>query len=91
MCSRKAECPGDGNRLGPVGGRIVAEVIVGLVRADPASYAIDAIDQGEQRVMIDPYDSDDEEADDVGSKAGPGVSDLSAETIAARSYMQVQH
>jgi hypothetical protein len=28
----------DGNALGPVGGRIVAETIVGQVRADPASY-----------------------------------------------------
>src|SRR5262249_49019460 len=29
---------GGGDRLGPVGGRIVAEVLVGLLRADPASY-----------------------------------------------------
>jgi hypothetical protein len=29
---------GDGERLGPVGGRIVAEVLVGLIDADPASY-----------------------------------------------------
>ena len=35
---KEAECLGDGDRLGPVGGRIVAEVIIGLVRADPASY-----------------------------------------------------
>jgi hypothetical protein len=28
----------DGNRLGPVGGRIVTEVLIGLLRADPASY-----------------------------------------------------
>lgn len=27
-----------GDRLGPVGGRIVAEVLIGLLRADPASY-----------------------------------------------------
>ncbi|MEV6622427.1 hypothetical protein AB0M83_09570 [Amycolatopsis sp. NPDC051106] len=27
---------GDGDRLGPVGGRIVAEVLIGLLRADPA-------------------------------------------------------
>nr|WP_221381384.1 peroxidase family protein [Actinoplanes polyasparticus] len=27
-----------GDRLGPVGGRIVAEVLLGLLRADPASY-----------------------------------------------------
>ena len=30
---------GAGLRLGPVGGRIVAEVILGLLRADPTSYA----------------------------------------------------
>jgi hypothetical protein len=29
---------GGGDRLGPVGGRIVAEVLIGLLRADPASY-----------------------------------------------------
>jgi hypothetical protein len=28
----------DGDRLGPVGGRIVAEVLIGLLRADPAAY-----------------------------------------------------
>jgi hypothetical protein len=31
-------CRGGGDRLGPVGGRIVAEVLIGLLRADPASY-----------------------------------------------------
>jgi len=35
---KEAEHRGDGNRLGPVGGRIVAEVLIGLLRADPASY-----------------------------------------------------
>jgi hypothetical protein len=35
---REACCRGDGERLGPVGGRIVAEVLIGLLRADPASY-----------------------------------------------------
>lgn len=29
---------GDGERLGPVGGRIVAEVLIGVIDADPASY-----------------------------------------------------
>jgi Animal haem peroxidase len=29
---------GDGERLGPVGGRIVAEVLIGIIDADPASY-----------------------------------------------------
>jgi hypothetical protein len=28
----------DGTRLGPVGGRIVTEVLIGLLRADPAGY-----------------------------------------------------
>ena len=28
----------DGERLGPVGGRIVAETLIGLLRADPTSY-----------------------------------------------------
>jgi hypothetical protein len=28
----------DGNRLGPVGSRIVAETIIGQIRSDPDSY-----------------------------------------------------
>ncbi|WP_198681954.1 peroxidase family protein [Kribbella rubisoli] len=35
---KESEHLGNGNRLGPVGGRIVAEVLIGLLRADPASY-----------------------------------------------------
>jgi hypothetical protein len=35
---KEAECLGDGDRLGPVGGHIVAEVIVGLLRADDTSH-----------------------------------------------------
>ena len=35
---KEAEWRGGGDRLGPVGGRIVTEVLIGLVRADPASY-----------------------------------------------------
>jgi hypothetical protein len=35
---KEAEHRGAGDRLGPVGGRIVAEVLIGLLRADPASY-----------------------------------------------------
>jgi hypothetical protein len=35
---KEAELTEDGLHLGPVGGRIVAEVIVGLLRADPNSY-----------------------------------------------------
>ncbi|MEV6878683.1 peroxidase family protein [Amycolatopsis sp. NPDC051128] len=34
----EAQRHGGGDRLGPVGGRIVAEVLIGLLRADPASY-----------------------------------------------------
>ncbi|WIY01021.1 peroxidase family protein [Amycolatopsis mongoliensis] len=34
----EAQHHGGGDRLGPVGGRIVAEVLIGLLRADPASY-----------------------------------------------------
>lgn len=35
---KEAQHRGDGDRLGPVGGRIVSEVLIGLLRADPASY-----------------------------------------------------
>jgi hypothetical protein len=35
---KEAEHRGGGDRLGPVGGRIVPEVLIGLLRADPASY-----------------------------------------------------
>ncbi|MGX7678775.1 peroxidase family protein [Jatrophihabitans sp. DSM 45814] len=35
---REAQLVNDGQYLGPVGGRIVAEVFLGLLRADPASY-----------------------------------------------------
>jgi hypothetical protein len=35
---KEAELVEDGLRLGPVGGRIVGEVIVGLLESDPASY-----------------------------------------------------
>ena len=34
----EAEHRGDGERLGPVGGRIVAEVLIGIIDADPSSY-----------------------------------------------------
>jgi Animal haem peroxidase len=34
----EAELAADGLRLGPVGGRIVAEVLIGLLRSDPHSY-----------------------------------------------------
>jgi hypothetical protein len=35
---KEAEHRAGGDRLGPVGGRIVAEVLIGLLRADPVSY-----------------------------------------------------
>ncbi|WP_436535130.1 peroxidase family protein [Actinoplanes sp. HUAS TT8] len=35
---KEAEQTTAGNGLGPVGGRIVAEVLIGLLRADPAGY-----------------------------------------------------
>jgi hypothetical protein len=35
---KEAEHLGDGDRLGPVGGLIVTEVLLGLLRADPASF-----------------------------------------------------
>jgi hypothetical protein len=35
---REAEVTANGDHLGPVGGRIVAEVIVGLVKGDRQSY-----------------------------------------------------
>jgi hypothetical protein len=35
---REAEVLADGRRLGPTGGRIVAEVLVGLLQADPSSF-----------------------------------------------------
>ncbi len=35
---KEAEVVGHGTRLGPVGGRIVAEVMIGLIEGDPNSY-----------------------------------------------------
>jgi Animal haem peroxidase len=35
---REAAVRGAGNRLGEVGGRIVAEVLIGIIRCDPESY-----------------------------------------------------
>ena len=42
--SREADVVGDGDRLGPVGGRIVGEVLIGLLNADPESFR--AVDPG---------------------------------------------
>jgi hypothetical protein len=38
LCEAGVNEFGDAEHLGPVGGRIVAEVLVGLLQADPASY-----------------------------------------------------
>ena len=35
---KEAEVLSKGKKLGPVGGRIVAEVILGLIRGDPSSF-----------------------------------------------------
>jgi hypothetical protein len=37
---KEAQACGGGDQLGPVGGRIVAEVLIGLLRADPDSYLV---------------------------------------------------
>ena len=41
---KEAEALPGGDRLGPVGGRIVGEVLVGIVDADPESFR--AVDPG---------------------------------------------
>jgi len=37
---KEAQACGGGDQLGPVGGRIVAEVLIGLLRADPDSHLV---------------------------------------------------
>jgi len=37
---KEAEVVADGLHLGPVGGRIVAEVLIGLIQSDPSSYLV---------------------------------------------------
>jgi hypothetical protein len=41
---READVRGDGNRLGEVGGRLVAEVLLAMLDGDPESYR--ALDPG---------------------------------------------
>ena len=41
---READVRGGGERLGEVGGRLVAEVLLGLLDADPESYRVLAAD-----------------------------------------------
>ena len=38
MTSHRPRCIGRGERLGPVGGAIVGEVILAMLTADPASF-----------------------------------------------------
>jgi hypothetical protein len=38
---KEAEVRAGGERLGEVGGRIVAEVLLGLLEADPGSYRVE--------------------------------------------------
>jgi hypothetical protein len=38
LCEAQSELGDDGRHLGPVGGQIVAEVLAGLLEADPSSY-----------------------------------------------------
>ena len=35
---READARADGERLGPVGGRIVGDVLIGIIEADPESF-----------------------------------------------------
>ena len=51
---REAQIVGDGERLGPVGGRIVAEVMLGLLEGDPASYLAQDADWRPFLPTIDP-------------------------------------
>ena len=37
---KEAEVRAGGLHLGPVGGRIVGEVLIGLIQSDPASYVV---------------------------------------------------
>ena len=46
---READVRGAGERLGEVGGRLVAEVLLGLLDADPESYR--ALDPGWQPTL----------------------------------------
>jgi Animal haem peroxidase len=51
---READVHGDGDRLGPAGGLIVAEVLLGIVQADPESYL--AVDPGWAPTLADGAD-----------------------------------
>jgi len=48
---READVRGDGDRLGPVGGRIVADVLIGIVRLDSESFL--AVDPGWMPTLAD--------------------------------------
>ena len=48
---READACARGHRLGPVGGRIVAEVLVGLIDADATSFRHNKQDWKPQRTL----------------------------------------
>jgi len=50
---REAAVTASGDRLGPVGGRIVAEVIVTLLNRDPASVRFADADWRPRRSLVD--------------------------------------
>jgi hypothetical protein len=50
---READACTGGHRLGPVGGRIVAEVLVGLVDADATSFRQKSSDWRPQKTLIE--------------------------------------
>jgi hypothetical protein len=50
---READACTGGHRLGPVGGRIVAEVLVGLIDADPASFRKNGQEWRPQKTLSD--------------------------------------
>ena len=50
---REAEAYTGGHRLGPVGGRIVTDVLVGLIDADPTSFRRNSHNWRPQKTLID--------------------------------------
>src|SRR2546430_12909449 len=50
---READAYTGGHRLGPVGGRIVTEVLVGLIDADPTSFRRNSRDWRPQKTLTE--------------------------------------